>query len=257
MILALLLFAALAADGPHGVPVRDACGEDASTVAIAESTDQITIHYGVAGEAVPCYAVSLMRAGTEIRGYVLGSTSPAVQEFERHRAAESRIPAQAPPAPPPAPVTADGKKPVDRTIEDPGPLAGRQFPSWTGVDLRGRSVAIPGNAKLTLVLFWRPQSHAARAQAVELQNIERKFDTRGLKSVGLIVGADAASTNGYIEDLSLHIPLAVDHSALAAAFGADATKGTTLVLDSSGKVIASSSDPKKIQAIVSKLLSLK
>jgi hypothetical protein len=78
---------------------------------------------------------------------------------------------------------------------------------------------------------------------------------RGLKTVGLSVGANAAATNYAIEDMTFKIPLALDRSNLATEFGVDANKGTTLVLDASGKVVASSSDPKKILAIVSKLLS--
>jgi hypothetical protein len=249
MTIALLFFAALVADGANGVPVRDGCGEDAAVLATAQGDDQITVHHGVAGEVLPCYAVSLSRSGTEVRGYVLGSALPAVQEFERRRATESRVPIEAPPPASP------GVGKIDKTIEDPGPLAGRQFPPWTGVDLHGRPVSIPGNAKLTLVVFWRPQSKAARFHAADVQLIAFRFNDRGLKTVGLSVGANAAATNYAIEDMTFKIPLALDRSNLATEFGVDANKGATLVLDASGKVVASSSDPKKILAIVSKLLS--
>jgi hypothetical protein len=243
MTIALFFFAALI------VPVRDGCGEDAATVATLDSTDPVTIHYGLRGEVVPCYAVSLLRGGTELRGYVLGSTLPAVEEFERRLAIESRIPA---PAPQPGPIA---DKQVDRTTENSGPLAGRQFPSWTGVDMRGRPVAIPGRGKVTLVVFWRPQSLAARVHAVRIQSLTSKFYDQGLQSVGLIVGASIADTKSSMEDLTLNFPLAVDRSSLAREFNVDASHGTTLVLDASGKVVASSSDPRKIQAVVSKLLS--
>jgi hypothetical protein len=251
MTIALFFFAALI------VPVRDGCGEDAATVATLDSTDPVTIHYGLRGEVVPCYAVSLVRGGTELHGYVLGSTLPAVEEFERRLAAESRIPA---PAPQPGPEASkpDGIRGgihEDRTIEDPGPLAGLQFPSWTGVDMRSRPVAIPGRGKVTLVVFWRPQSLAARVHAVRIQSLTSKFYDQGLQSVGLIVGASMAATKSSMEDLTLNFPLALDRSSLAREFNVDASHGTTLVLDASGKIVASSSDPRKIQAVVSKLLS--
>src|SRR5579863_10167869 len=81
------------------VPVRDGCTEDSSVVATIQETDSIQVHHGVVGEAIPCYAVSVARSGSEIRGFILGTTLPAIQAFERARALESRI--SIPVAPPP------------------------------------------------------------------------------------------------------------------------------------------------------------
>jgi hypothetical protein len=250
MTIALFLLTALAADGSTGVPVRDGCSEDAATVANVQPSDQIVVQHGMAGEALPCYAVSVTSSGAEVRGYVLGNSLPAVQEFERRRALESRI--AIPAAPPPA-----AKGPVDKTIspEEAGPLAGRQFPEWSGVDWNGKPVAIRADAKLTIVGFMNPRSKAARLQIVGMSYLMTRFGRQGVRSVGLISGASLFDTKTYMEDLEVSFPLAADRLALAKEFGADTSKGTLLVLDPSRKVIASSTDAKKIQDILAKLLA--
>jgi hypothetical protein len=251
MTIALLLLTAFATDANTGVLVRDGCGEDAATVANVQPSEQIVVQHGVAGEALPCYAVSVTRSGTEVRGYVLGTSLPAVQEFERRLALESRIPL---PAAPPA----GEKGAVDRTIspEDAGPFAGRQFPDWTGVDWNGRPVAIrPSDAKFTLVGFMNPRSKAARLQIVGISFLMSRFASQGVKSVGLISGASLFDTKTLMEDLEVTFPLSSDRSALGKDFGADPSKGTILVLDGSRKIIASSTDTKKVQAILTKLLA--
>jgi hypothetical protein len=225
------------------IPILDACHDSASTIATLEATDQVTVRHSVAGEAQPCYAISVVRSGTEFRGYLLGNSLPAIQEYEHRLASESRMFA----APPPP------KLPVDRTIADPGPLAGRQFPQWTGADSHGRPLAIPGNSKLTLVVFWRPQSRTARLHAAGMNFLSAKF---GITAVGLTVGSSVAQTKGALEDMTLSLPWTPDRSSLASEFSVDASKGTTLVLDPTGKILASSSDQAKLQAILTKLLSL-
>jgi hypothetical protein len=251
MMFALFLLTSLATDAGTALSVRDGCSEDAVILANVQTSDQIAIHHGVAGETLPCYAVSVVLSGAEVRGYVLGTSLPAVQEFERRRALESRISIPAPP--PPA-----EKEASDKTIspEDAGPFAGRQFPDWSGVDWNGKHVTMhPGDAKITLVAFVNPRSKAARLQIVGISFIMSKFGNKALKSVGLIEGASLFDTKTYMEDLEVNFPLASDRSSLAKDFGAEPSKGTILVLDSSSKVVASSTDSKKIQSILTKLLA--
>jgi hypothetical protein len=252
MIVSILLFTALAADTVGGTPMRDGCGEDAAIVATIVASDQVAVQHGVAGEALPCYAVSIVRSGGEVRGYVLETSLAAVQEFERLRALESRIPIPAVPIPPAAASTE--KKAVDRTLstEEAGPLAGRQFPSWNGVDWKGKSVSIrPDDAKLTLVAFVSPKSKAGRFEIVDLSILTSRFSAQGLKSVGFIEGASVFDTKTYMEDLLVNFPLAADNASLASQFGAN----QLLLLDKSGKVVASGTDVKRIQTVVGKLLT--
>ena len=87
------------------------------------------------GESAPCYAVSLEKHGTTVRGYVSDTTLPAVVEFERKRALESRV---AIPEPPPVPP--DGEK----GFEGPRPLA---LHSSRGPELTSRANVCKSAAK--------------------------------------------------------------------------------------------------------------
>jgi hypothetical protein len=241
-----MLLASFAFDAQAEIPVREGCSENDSVVASVQSSDPLIVHHGVSGEAQPCYAVSVPRVAGELRGYVLGTSLPAIQEFERRRALEARIPLTAPP-----PVS---KPKVD--LGDLGPLAGRQFEPWSGIDWNGRPIEIrPGTAKVTLVTFWKPLSRAARNHVQEIEYVRQKFNQPDLKAIGFIEAASIASTKYYTEDMSVYFSQTLDHTGIASRFGVDSAKGTTLVLDESGKVFASSSDPKQIRTIVTTLLS--
>jgi hypothetical protein len=232
------------------VPVRDACGEDASVVANVQENDAIQVHHGVVGETIPCYAVSVTQVGGEIRGFILGTNLPVIQEFERRRSLESRV---AIPLPPPTPPAAPGeKKPVP-------PLApvGPPFEQWSGVDIKGRRLQIPqDSSRATLVTFWSVESGAARRNVENLKKTEAEFRARGLSSFGFMEGS-AKSANFYLDDMGLDVPQALDRQKLAAKYNADTRKGTTLVLDSSNNVVAISSNPAEIRDAVSRLLSSK
>ena len=207
----------------------------------------LQIRHGVMGEAVPCYAVSVVLGGTELRGFIQGSTLPIIQEFERKRALESRIPM---PAPPPAPVPSE-KKAAVRPV-----LSGPPFESWSGVDTRGKRMQIsPGNTKVTLVTFWSAQSGAARRFVTGLNPTEGEFRGKGLKMYGVVEASDPGRANYYLDDMGLDYPQALDHQRLAAKYNADPAKGTTLVIDASNHIILASSNPAEIHAAVATLLA--
>jgi hypothetical protein len=239
-------FTVLISSALASVPVRDGCTEDSTVLARVQDNDAIQVNHGMVGEALPCYAVSVTQSGSEIRGYVLGSTLPAIQEFERLRALESRVPL------PPAPPSSAPGAPVEKKIAAPRPT-GPPFEAWSGTSLNGHRITIaPGDAKVTLVTFWAAQSVAARRN---MMNVSSEFRVKGLQSFGMVQAPDAGRANYYLDDMSLSAPQSLDRQRLAAKYNADPMKGTTLVLDSENHIIASSSNLAEIRAAVTKLLS--
>jgi hypothetical protein len=243
MILPLLLIAAANAS----VPIRDACSEDASIVANVQESDAIQIRHAVAGESVPCYAVSVMQASGEVRGYIVSNTLPVVQEFERRRALESRVPLAE------APAGASDEKKKSPPMTPVGP----PFGTWSGVAVNGRKLQIaPGSAPVTLVTFWSVESGAARRYVKRLMATESEFAAKGLRSYGLVETGNAARAGYLLEDIGLAAPQSIDRQGLAAKYKADTVQGTTLVLNASNQVVAISSNPVEIRAAVTRLLSL-
>jgi hypothetical protein len=228
------------------VPVRDACSEDASILANVQAQDPVQVRHAVVGEAMPCYSVVVTQAGKEVQGFILDTTLPAIQAFERTRALESRV--SVPVAPEAAP---DEKKPQLHPI-------GPRFETWSGVAVNGRRIQIvPGGAPATLVTFWSAESGTARRFVKHLMPTESEFGAKGLKSYGLVEAANASRAGFYLDDLGLVAPQALDRQRLAAKYNADPAKGTTLVVDASGNVVAISSNPVEIRAAVATLLSSK
>lgn len=228
------------------VPVRDACSEDATVVANVQESDPIQIRHAVSGESVPCYAVSVKQASGEVRGFIISSTLPVIQEFERRRALESRVPI-------PAPASAPGEK----KLAAPLPPVGPPFEPWSGADTQGKRMLIdPGAAKVTLVTFWAVESGAARRYVENLKKTESEFRPHGLKSFGFMQVSNMGRANYYLEDMGLDFPQAYDRQRLGAKYNADVSKGTTLVVDASNNVVAVSSNPAEIRAVVRRLLLL-
>jgi hypothetical protein len=243
----LVLPVLFAAGASASIPVRDACSEDASVVANIQETDAIQIRHAVSGESVPCYAVSVMQASGEVRGFLIGSTLPVVQEFERRRALESRVPLAEAPA-----VASEEKKRMA-----PMTPVGPPFGTWSGQAVNGRRVQIaPGSAPVTLVTFWSAESGAARRYVKRLMATESEFGGKGLKSYGLVETGNATRAGYFLDDLGLIAPQAIDRQGLGAKYKADPVQGTTLVLDRSNQVVAISSNPVEIRAAVARLLSL-
>jgi len=240
IILPIMLIAAANAS----VPIRDACSEDASVVANVQESDAIQIRHAVSGESLPCYAVSVMQASGEVRGYIVSNTLPVIQEFERRRALESRIPMPALPE-------------TEKKAVVPMTPVGPAFEPWSGADLKGKRMQIdPAAGKVTLITFWAVESGAARRYVGNLMKIESEFRPRGLKSFGFMQVASRERADYYLEDLSLDFPQASDRQKLGSKYNVDANKGTTLVVDSSKNVVAVSSNPAEIRAAVARLLSL-
>ena len=73
----------------------------------------------------------------------------------------------------------------------------------------------------------------------------------------MIEAASREKASYYLEDMGLDAPQAFDRQGLAAKYNADTAKGTTLVVDSSNNVVAVSSNPAEIRAVVARLLSSK
>ena len=224
------------------VPVRDACGEDSAIVANVQENDRIQVRHGVIGETVPCYAISVNQAGVEIRGFILGNTVPAIQQFERARALETRlaIPGSLPPP--------GGTGAAIST--------GPPFAPWRGFDVSGKRMEVdPATSKATLVTFWDCESKAAQRNAQNILKTESEFRAKGLKAFGFVEAANAGRAGYYLDDMGLDYPQVLDERRLASKYKADSNKGTTLVIDASNTIVAMSSNPAEIRAAVAKLLS--
>jgi hypothetical protein len=238
-----------AASAVASVPVREACADDSAIVASVQENDPINVRHAVVGETVPCYSVMVTQAGQEVQGFVLGLTLPAIQEFERTRALESRVAIPPPPAPP-----SEEKEKKTAALPPVGP----SFEPWSGVDVRGKRMQVSGSdAKVTLVTFWSVQSGAARRYVENFKKTETEFRAKGVKSFGMVQAPSAARAGYYLDDMGLESPQAFDRQGLAAKYHADTLKGTTLVVDASNQVVAISSNPAEIRAAVTTLLSSK
>jgi hypothetical protein len=224
------------------VPVRDACGEDSAIVATVQENDRIQVRHGVIGETVPCYAVSVTQGGVEIRGFILGNTAPAIQQFERVRALETRLA-------------------IPSSLAAPGGTAaaistGPPFAPWRGFDVSGKRMEVdPSTSKATLVTFWDCESKAAQRNAQNILKTESEFRAKGLKAFGFVEAANAGRAGYYLDDMGLDYPQVLDERRLASKYKADSNKGTTLVIDASNTIVAMSSNPAEIRAAVAKLLS--
>lgn len=243
----LIVSVVFLASAAASVPIRDGCTEDSAVVADVQDSVPIQVHHGVIGEALPCYAVSVTQAGQEVRGFILGSSLPAIQEFERTRALESRL---AMPAPPPAPAKLNEKK------IGPAPPNGPLFESWSGVDVDGSRVQIkPGDRKITLVTFWAGGSPSAERLAQNVMQTESDFRAKGVQAFGVTEAASSARAKYYLDDMGLDYPQSLDGDGLAAKYHVDPTKGATIIIDSSNHILAISSNPAEIRDTVAKLLS--
>jgi len=226
------------------VAIHDGCTEDSAIVAKASENDPMTVLHGVNGESLPCYAVSMTQSGKEIRGYVIDSKAPVIEEFVRVHALESRVQIPLPPAP-------AAPEPGQRKA-----LTGPPFEPWSGVDMDGKRLKVDGsNAKVTLVLLWSSESAAGRRAATALMRTESQFRSKGLKAYGLVQAPSMESISYRLDDMGLDYPQAWDRQGAAAKYHANAG-GTTLVIDSTNHIVLSSSDATQIRAAVQDVLGL-
>ena len=243
----LILSVVFLANAAASAPIRDGCTEESAVVADVQDSDPIQVHHGILGETLPCYAVSVTQAGKELRGFIIGSSLPAIQEFERTRALESRMSIL---ASPPVPGEPKEKKIV------PTPPIGPPFESWSGVDVDGGRVQIkPEDRKVTLVTFWAGGSRSAERLAQSVMKTESDFKRNGVQAFGLMEEASLGRAKYYLDDMGLDYPQSLDRDRLAAKYHADPIKGATLIIDSSSHIVAICSDPAEIRAAVAKLLS--
>jgi hypothetical protein len=113
----------------------------------------------------------------------------------------------------------------------------------------------PGAAKATLVVFWAGGSKPAERLAKNVMKTEAEFGRKTLKAFGFIEVPDLARAGYYLDDMGLDYPQALGRPNLATKYHANSTKGTILVVDASSRIVATSSDPQEIRAVVAKLLS--
>jgi hypothetical protein len=225
------------------VPVRDGCTEDSSILANVEESDRVQVRHGIIGETLPCYAVSVTQSGNEIRGYILGATLPAIQEFERRQALESRLSA----TPAPAPEEKNQAAPAS---------TGPPFEPWAGTDINGKQMRIGGgDAKVTLIAFWSSESVAGRRAAQAVAKTEGEFRAKGARAYGLVDSPSLTRLSYRMDDMFLDYPQALDTQGLAARYNANPNQGAILVIDASNHIVAASSNPAEIRAAVAKLLN--
>ncbi len=78
----LSLFLMIIAVKQPGTPLRDGCSADADVLATLDAGTPVKIRFALAGEAVPCYKVTVETGGKTLEGYMPASAISGLEEFE-------------------------------------------------------------------------------------------------------------------------------------------------------------------------------
>jgi len=247
----ILLIGAGAAIAP-AEPLLTGCDSAGPEIAQVRAADNLRIVSAIAGEGETCYEAVLKRDGNDTTGYLLGENSPAVQAFvrQREKAAVDSFQAQdewahlmAKQAKTPAPAVS-------------GPKPGEVFEDFSARDLTGKSISLSGlGGRVTLVTFWSPRSPGSVNQLASLLPLFNQYRRSGLRAVGISADPNASHSWETLDDVTLGWPQIPDHAGLAAKYGADPKKGTTLVLDSSHHIVAAGLSGSDLEQKVRQLLA--
>jgi hypothetical protein len=80
-LLSLLL--AITAVKQPSTPLREGCSPDDTTIATLDAGAPVTIRYALAGEAVPCYKVTVESESKILNGFLPASSIAGLDEFEK------------------------------------------------------------------------------------------------------------------------------------------------------------------------------
>jgi hypothetical protein len=79
----LSLFLMITAVRQPATPLRDGCSADDSVIATLDAGAPVNIRFALAGEAVPCYKVTVETGGKTLEGYMPASAIAGLDEFEK------------------------------------------------------------------------------------------------------------------------------------------------------------------------------
>lgn len=247
MIPATLLLAFLQSS-TAAVPLRDGCSADDPQVASINPGDPVKVLRAIAGGDGSCYRVDLLRDGHAISGYVRGETLPAIADFIRQRdhsaAPQLEAMARVPAAPPPS-ATAETKQPVI-------PENAEVFADFSARDLNGKLVSLAAlHNRAILITFW---SRASRGNLFSLMQLVNQNRRRGLFAIGIGMDGRKQMTEAF-DDITLSWPQVPDPGGLARRYNVDPRKGTSFVLDSEHRIVASGLDEAELEKKIRELLN--
>ncbi len=79
----LTLFLMLAAVKNPGTALRDGCSAESGVVGTFDAGTPIKVRYALAGEAVPCYKVTVETQSASLDGFLPASAISGLEEFEK------------------------------------------------------------------------------------------------------------------------------------------------------------------------------
>lgn len=254
---ALLLLAFLQAQ-PAGEPLRSGCSTDADQIATIAPGDDVHVAMGIAGEAQPCYTVTITRSGQKLTGYVLGDALPAIQEFQRQREKASRAAAEAAARYARAQAAA-ARKPAAKADAKPekpkDPLISTRFEDFSGHDQKGKGVSLANlNGRAVIVNFWSPKGHEGPHQITALLSLYNHFHREGLSAVGISMDPNPDRIGDALDDVTPTWSQIPDREGLAARYHIDPKVGKVFVLDSDHRIVAAGPMGPEIEKAVHELM---
>jgi hypothetical protein len=130
------------------------------------------------------------------------------------------------------------------------------FDNFSGIDAAGNQFNFSNVAgKVILVTFWPPQSKAARRELMILAGLGDDHKRQGLTGIGISMNANSARTLGALDDTGMDWPQIPDRMGLARKYNVDPNAVTTLVLDSSHRIVASGLRGAELEKKVVELLA--
>ncbi len=256
MPMRLLLVFALLQMASAAESLRSGCSPDDDQLATVGPRDQVKVISAVAGWDAPCYKVTVSRPGQNLAGYVLGSTLPAIREFERQirnasvaaSEAEARL-ALVQDATAPKTTAGEPENPKD-------PLVSTQFEDFSGRDMNGKPLSLSGlGGRVTLVTFWSPNNMSSQNDLMRVMPLYNQFRKSGLAAVGISTDPNPNHMSDALDDRTPNWPQMPDRSGLAARYHVSPGKGETIVLDASHRVVAVGPMGPEIEKAVRQLLA--
>jgi hypothetical protein len=237
-----------------GEPLRSGCSLQNGQIGIVSPSDRMTVLLSVAGSDTPCYKIMVSHPDGDLTGYVLGSSLPAIGDFDRQREeasiatdeAQARLTLEL--AAPKSAVT-EPDKPQD-------PSVSTQFKDFSGRDSHGKFISLAGlGGRVTLVTFWSPKSPESQTDLLRAMPLYYQFYKKGLAVVGISMDPRGNRIDDALGDKVPPWPEIPDQSGLAAHYHVDPRAGKTFVLDASHKVVAAGPMGPAIEEAVRQLLA--
>lgn len=239
---------------PHAL--RSGCSPDDEQIATVGLDDVLEVKQSLAGGDQACYRVTLKRGGQTLTGYVLGTALPAVKAFVERQAnyrdgsfvaqqvQRGREEARAKSA-------AAAGTPAKLNPDMPA-----SFEEFGGKDTKGKPVSLAGlGGRVILVTFWSPRSANSKGQLFSVLPLYNQYKRAGLRAVGICMDPNPQHVVDALDDITLGWPQIPDRTGLAKRYFANASTGTTLVLDASHRIVAAGLTPAELQQKVRELLS--